>query len=309
MKKLIYIFLLFILCVIRTYSEDTLDSPILVEPPVERDVVINPNLVWIPVENAATYEVQMSNNVNFTNLVQLPQPEVSANHLKIQSGVLLPFTKYYWRVRAKNGTLMSVFSDPFNFRTAGTHIQELNYLKSFIVYLVTNNQFNQFKANYLLDLLNQTLDRINVNNFWGAITKLFQFAYKVTVYIFNGSLSYSNGHKMTDNSGGVIQLLTGDNTASNENNTSNVNSFSLGQNYPNPFNPSTVIEYKIPADGNVTLKIYNLLGEEVITLIDKYQEKGSYSAVWNAANLSSGIYIYRLQSGSFIESKKMILKK
>jgi len=86
-------------------------------------------------------------------------------------------------------------------------------------------------------------------------------------------------------------------------------SYLLVQNYPNPFNPSTTIHYEIPNNGFVTLKVYDILGREVKTLVNQYESKGRYDVNFNAVNLASGIYIYRLQSGSFISTKKMLLLK
>jgi len=86
-------------------------------------------------------------------------------------------------------------------------------------------------------------------------------------------------------------------------------SFSLAQNFPNPFNPTTTIQYSLPQAGNISLKIFNLLGEEVKTMADEYQEAGNHSVHFNANSLASGIYFYRLQAGSFVETKKMILLK
>lgn len=83
----------------------------------------------------------------------------------------------------------------------------------------------------------------------------------------------------------------------------------LNQNYPNPFNPSTIINYQIPQDNFVTLKVYNLIGEEMITLVSSYQQKGNYSVRLVANKLSSGIYFYKLQHGSSTITKKMTLKK
>ena len=88
-----------------------------------------------------------------------------------------------------------------------------------------------------------------------------------------------------------------------------VNSFELEQNYPNPFNPSTTIMYKIPTDGIVSLKIYNILGQEVATLINEYQVTGKYSVVFNAKNLASGMYVYQLKAGNITKSKKLMLIK
>lgn len=83
----------------------------------------------------------------------------------------------------------------------------------------------------------------------------------------------------------------------------------MNQNYPNPFNPTTVIRFKIPNDNNVTLKVYNMIGEEVATLVDDYKSAGLYKVTFNADNLPSGVYIYRLQAGRFTEIHKMILLK
>jgi hypothetical protein len=84
----------------------------------------------------------------------------------------------------------------------------------------------------------------------------------------------------------------------------------LEQNYPNPFNASTRITYSIQQAGFVNLKIYNILGQEIQTLVNKFQKPGNYSVNFNTKNLSSGIYLYKLQIGDdFIETKKMILMR
>ena len=87
------------------------------------------------------------------------------------------------------------------------------------------------------------------------------------------------------------------------------NEFSLSQNSPNPFNPNTQIKYSIPKSSQVALKIFNTPGEEIEILVNEEKTAGTYEVNWNAANLPSGVYFYRLQAGSFVESKKMILLK
>ena len=94
----------------------------------------------------------------------------------------------------------------------------------------------------------------------------------------------------------------------NEKNTTPT-AYVLNQNYPNPFNPSTIISYAIPKQGNVELKIYNILGQEVSTLVNQMQTAGSHEVTFNANLLSSGVYFYTLKSGDFMQVKKMILLK
>jgi len=85
--------------------------------------------------------------------------------------------------------------------------------------------------------------------------------------------------------------------------------FELSQNYPNPFNPMTNIEYAISSRQYVILKVYNLLGKELTTLVKGYKETGSYTVNFDASNLSSGVYIYKLQAGDFTQTRKMTLLK
>jgi glucuronoarabinoxylan endo-1,4-beta-xylanase len=84
-------------------------------------------------------------------------------------------------------------------------------------------------------------------------------------------------------------------------------SYSLNQNYPNPFNPSTIISFSLPSKSFVTLKIFDMMGKEVATLVNEELAAGKYHYQWDASNLSSGVYFYRLQSGSFVETKKLVL--
>ena len=85
--------------------------------------------------------------------------------------------------------------------------------------------------------------------------------------------------------------------------------FMLYQNYPNPFNPTTTIRYQTPKAGKINLKVYDVLGEEVATLVDEYKSAGNYSVEFNGKGLASGIYIYQLRAGQIIKSNKMILMK
>ena len=83
----------------------------------------------------------------------------------------------------------------------------------------------------------------------------------------------------------------------------------LSQNYPNPFNPTTEIRYRVPGTGHVTLKIYNIVGQEVSTLVDEVKQPGTYTVEWDAGGMPSGVYFCRLEAGNFVQSRKMLLLK
>jgi hypothetical protein len=87
--------------------------------------------------------------------------------------------------------------------------------------------------------------------------------------------------------------------------------YTLSQNYPNPFNPSTQINYSLEKSGKVSLKVFDMLGREVSTLVDENQVAGTYTATFNTAGrgFSSGVYFYRLESGSFVATHKLMLLK
>lgn len=88
-----------------------------------------------------------------------------------------------------------------------------------------------------------------------------------------------------------------------------VNDFNLYQNFPNPFNPVTNIQYAIGSPGLVILKVYDVLGKEVATLVNEEKPAGSYTVEFNGSNLASGVYFYKLGTGEFVQVKKMLLLK
>ncbi len=111
--------------------------------------------------------------------------------------------------------------------------------------------------------------------------------YRLKQIDFNGSFTFSN-------------VISVDN---------NVISFELRQNYPNPFNPSTKISWQSPLSSWQTLKVYDVIGNEVATLVDEYKPAGNYEAEFNASNLSSGVYFYQIKAGTFLDTKKMLIVK
>ena len=116
------------------------------------------------------------------------------------------------------------------------------------------------------------------------------------------------GYDIWANVFNVSDLVTG----VNDNKSNEPTSFELSQNYPNPFNPTTKIKYSIPIvetghAPSLQLKVYDILGREVATLVNESKAPGNYEVTFNASNLASGVYFYRLTAGKFIQTKKMIL--
>jgi flagellar hook assembly protein FlgD len=99
--------------------------------------------------------------------------------------------------------------------------------------------------------------------------------------------------------------ITGINLISNE----IPSSYSLSQNYPNPFNPSTVVRFQLSVVSNVVLKVYDVMGREVQTLVNEKLSAGTYEVTFDGSNIPSGVYFYKMQTGDFSETKKMILMK
>ncbi len=104
-------------------------------------------------------------------------------------------------------------------------------------------------------------------------------------------------------------MLNTDSKESNEISNTIPNSFVLHQNYPNPFNPVTSITFEIPTASFVTLKVFDITGKELQTLVDENKNAGTYQVTFNGANLSSGIYYVKLQSGNISQIRKMMLIK
>ncbi|KAA0237321.1 MAG: T9SS C-terminal target domain-containing protein [Ignavibacteria bacterium CHB3] len=114
----------------------------------------------------------------------------------------------------------------------------------------------------------------------------------------------------------IDEVVYGDTTTVGVDNdeTQIVSEFKLEQNYPNPFNPNTVISYQLPVTSNVTLKVYDILGNEIATLVNEEKQPGTYEVEFNVGtsrnlSLTSGIYFYQLKAGSFIQTKKMVYLK
>ena len=115
-----------------------------------------------------------------------------------------------------------------------------------------------------------------------------KYSYRLKQIDRDGKFSYSN----------VVEVSVAE-----------VKQFGLEQNYPNPFNPVTMINYQLPMNSTVTLKVYDAIGREVATLVNEVKEAGTYSVTFDGSKLSSGLYFYTIKAGNFIATKKLTLMK
>jgi hypothetical protein len=132
-----------------------------------------------------------------------------------------------------------------------------------------------------------------------------------SIYFVDENIGWAVG-----NNGVILHTTTGGVVSVEEETNSIPNNFNLKQNYPNPFNPSTKIKYSIPQLSNVAIKVFDILGNEIETLVNEVKQTGTYEITWYAEGLPSGIYFYRLQAvptgrqaGDYVETKKMVLMK
>ena len=180
-------------------------------------------------------------------------------------------------------------------------------------------QFNDADAVNLVDSLIGKLDQILTNNITTS-----RWTYKLTyppAWPLPEDLAYSNTSLQTASTGGFplgdlnwfpTQKAEWENWVTDVKEDKSIASptdYKLSQNYPNPFNPTTEIKFSIAKPGLVTLKVYDILGREVATLVNKELNTGNFSVTFNASNLASGTYIYHLTAGDVQISKKMVLLK
>jgi photosystem II stability/assembly factor-like uncharacterized protein len=175
-------------------------------------------------------------------------------------------------------------------------VTNFNYLSLQNGWITTNNRniFRTTNAGTAWDTLQNSLTLNEVIN-------NFEF--------FNSNISYgiSLNHIYFTNDGWVTYSIVDSIVTNVDNQHSLETQFILYQNYPNPFNPTTVISYQIPVSGNVNLKVYDLLGREVVVLVDENKPAGKYEVEFDASQISSGVYYYKLTAGDFIQTNKMVL--
>jgi hypothetical protein len=285
-------------------------SPLLENPPKGTDVVVLPAVLdWSSVAGADSYfyEVLSDTALKSTNFV----PMSTTSSMQVTSNDLLPGTTYYWRVVAHNSGGWGIPSSFSSFTTAGEDVfGSIGNLSDGVIDLIAEEDISNNQGNILLNRLEQAEHHLNLGHETIAVLNMYLFKARIIILRISGQISETTFDALNYSTDGVIDLISdiqGRPTAFNE--VLQPKTYALTQNYPNPFNPSTTIEYSVPENAYVSLKIFDMTGREISTLVSKQQETGTYIVNWNASNLSSGVYFYRLDAGNFTATKKMMLVK
>jgi hypothetical protein len=257
-------------------------------------------LNWNKLEGADQYLTQVSSNPLFTSIFKSSVTSDTVKSLTwFSEGI-----KYYWRVQASNIAGSGPWSDVGDFtqlypptnltlqKSAPNEIT-LTWKDNSTIndgYIIEREQSPQTTFTVLDTLKGGGIEFIDKNAMENQT-----YTYRVKAYKDSLESGYSN----------EASLLVGVNDEKEEIPTE----YSLNQNYPNPFNPTTTIKFALPKESLTKIIVYDLLGKEVQTLINKELKAGFHEVKFDAVNLTNGVYFYRIQAGNFIQTKKMILMK
>lgn len=267
------------------------------------------NLIWTAVPGAVLYWLQIARDSMFVDTIF--NVEIGASSYKL-SAVQLGLKKYYWRVAANNGGYRSAFSPVRSFTTSvsipvlaspansatnqpGNVTLKWNAVAgaaSYHVQVATNALFSQTALVFDQKGITDTVKQMNglqltKKHYWrvAAETPEYEGAYCL-------QWNFTTGTNTSVGAGSGI-----------------LHDYALDQNYPNPFNPTTMISYQLPEKTFAVLRVFDALGRVVTTLVNDVKEPGNYSVPFDGSDLMSGVYFYRLQAGSFIETKRLVLMK
>ena len=257
-------------------------------------------LKWKKVTYADQYSVELSMMQTFSDIYK----NASTSDTTININGISEGQKYYWRVQANNVEGTSPWSNTSNFTTiiaptdlvlqrSGSNEITLTWINNSKVedgYIIERKQSPQTSFT-VLDTIKGSGTEFKDKTVESGQT----YTYRVQAYKDSAVSDYSNEASLT---------LTGIKKEEEV-----PTEYSIDQNYPNPFNPSTKIKFALPKTAQTNIIIYDLLGRKIRTLLNNELEAGYYEISFDANNLPGGIYFYRIQSGDFIQTKKMILMK
>jgi len=272
-------------------------------------VSTRPKVYWISPVRAETFHLQLSGNIDFNN-PKLNVESIDSAHFKIEEE-LNGGSTYYWRVRAGNDSGYSEWSEVWEF-TANKEPKVVELKEPKNAESVNENPTLYWGTSISVDSYHLQLSK----DYDFAEKKLDVKDIKDTEYMVEEKLQnnreyywrvravYQNDYSDWSE---TQSFTVGNATSTNQYDSPIV--FELQQNYPNPFNPTTQIKYSIPEATHVSLDVYNTLGQLVANLVNEYQSTGLHEVSFDASNLSTGLYLYRIQTKSYSETRRMMLMK
>ncbi len=266
-------------------------------------IPLNTELVWRKIDNADCYLLQIAEDSNFgVNLFQ--KDSIISENYKLNR--LKESTKYFWRVKAYNSSLTSNFSETRNFITqlkTPTNLMAGSFDGSIGLTWKDN-------SNYEIQYVIERAVGTDTNSLsFEIVAAVNDTAYFDSDVLVNTIYAYRVIAKNDSTSSLYSEVVYAETIVGVEGENNKPLNFSLSQNYPNPFNPTTTIKFSLAKKVYVTLKIYDELGKEVAVLLSGELNSGEYQKQWDASNLTSGVYFYKLQAGGFVETKKLLLLK
>ena len=289
----------------------TLAAPLLASPADgSTGVPINPTLTWNASGGATSYRLQVSITVSFSNIV-FDRSGITGT-AAVVSG-LSNKTLYYWRVYASNASCLSIESSPWRFTTieAAPAAPLLASPPDGAIEVLTNPTLkwnvSSGATSYRVQVSTAPSFSTTVRDTSGITADSLRLRILLINTIYYWRVYASNAGGTSPPS--TPWSFTTRTTAVSDRGKGTPSKFSLSQNYPNPFNPSTTFQYSLPKAVYVKLTIFNPLGNEIETLVSQTQAAGEYEIHWNPSNLTSGIYLYRLEAGKFVATRKMILMR
>jgi hypothetical protein len=285
-------------------------SPILIQPENQDSVRggSDVSFFWTPRGFANTYDIQIATDSQFTALV-VNDSNLTETRYTFQNTA--KETRYHWRVRTRNNAGISAWSEAwFNTVAPMLELTVPNGSETWqrgLRYFITWN--DNIEEDVVIELYNGETSSgiIDTTGSDGSYRWDIDFNLETgeNYYIKVRSLLTDSLFDMSDNAFTIMDTTT----HVNSENHIVIKEYALHPNYPNPFNPATKVVFDLPKDDYVSIKIYDMLGREVITLVDGKERAGSHEINFDGTHLSSGIYMYKMKAGSFQKIRKMILMK
>lgn len=300
--------------VLNKYKQLLPVAPTLLTPTNNSySVSITPLLDWNDISSATNYRIQVSTNSGFSNNV-LDSTIGSNSQITVPANRLMFNTQYFWRVYAVNEIGIGPWSSIWNFITisippAPNLVAPLNNATNQLPTVLLDWDSLAAASTYRIQLATDSLFNSIVYDTSGVTRSYLQmrpwillanvkYYWKVNATNLAGTGAWSAIWNFRINPTGIYQYSS-----------ELPKEFRLFNNFPNPFNPSTKIRFDIPKNTNVKISVYDLTGRVISQLVNDNFNAGSYEFTWNAVNLASGVYFYRLETEGFTDVKRMVLVK